>query len=131
MYIGSKKIENTKVDKSLDGLEVVVVEYEDGLKDVFSKLMYDNIASEQPCDATLLREKRVEPVVKEVLTVLRNWGIKMGELQYFSVVLNTSLQQNENEALKRLWQPYIPTLKELDDIDLIAVDRVLKTKTNG
>jgi hypothetical protein len=34
---------------------------------------------------------------------------------------------NENEALKQLWKGVIPTLQSLDDVDLVAVDKVLKT----
>jgi hypothetical protein len=65
-------------------------------------------------------------MVKEVLTFLRNWGIKINELPYFSAVLNTSLDENEKAALKKLWLPWIPTINEIDDVNLIAIDQVLK-----
>src|SRR3990167_761308 len=110
MYIGTRKI------KSVAGDSHVIVEYEDGLFDHFSKLMYDKIVSNEPCDATALREKRIYPVVEEVLRVLRDWGMKLNELPYMSAILNESLKQNENAALKELWLKWIPTLSSIDDV---------------
>jgi len=122
-YIGEKKIKKIKdIDE-----KVYEVEYEDGLKEVLSKLMYNSIVSEEVCDATKLREKRIFPVVQAILGVLRDWGIKLSELQYMSAVLNQSLQVNEKEALKELWLNWIPSLNTVDDVDLIAIDRVLKS----
>jgi len=122
-YIGEKKIKEIKdIDE-----KVYEVEYEDGLKEVLSKLMYNSIVSEEVCDATKLREKRIFPVVQAILGVLRDWGIKLSELQYMSAVLNQSLQVNEKEALKELWLNWIPSLNTVDDVDLIAIDRVLKS----
>lgn len=123
MFIGLKKIKDSVIKKN-----VVTVEYEDGSKEVLSKMMYDNVVSKESYDLTTLRDKRINPVVKEVLIIMRNYGIKINELPYFSAVLNESLNKSEQEALKELWRPWIPTIQEIDDVDLIAIDRVLKTK---
>ena len=122
-FIGNKKIQTV----SESGNETVVL-YEDGSQEILSALMYKEIVSEIACDATALREKRITPIVSDVLKVLRNWGIKLNELPYMSAVLNESLKQNELEALKELWIKWIPTLRSLDDIDLVSIDRVLKAK---
>ena len=121
-FIGLKKI------KQVSGEIEIMVEYEDGSKEIFSKLMYDKIVSDISCDATTLREKRILPIVQAVLGVLRDWGIKLNELPYMSAVLNQSLKQNEDEALKELWLTWIPTLNTIEDIDLVAIDSVLKSK---
>ena len=77
MFIGPKQIKETKDGgKTLNGIEVIEIFYEDNTKEILSKLMYDKIVSEESCDLTQLRDKRLEPLVKETLTVLRNWGIK-------------------------------------------------------
>jgi len=120
-YIGPKKI------KLISGEKEILVEFEDDTKEVLSKLMYGTIVSETPCDLTALREKRVKPVVEAILTVLRDWGIKLNEMPYLSALLTQSLQYNEEEALKKLWTRWIPTLKTLDDVDLITVDKVLRS----
>ena len=127
MFIGPKKIKETKNGEfTPNGIEVIEVFYEDNTREVLSKLMYDKIISEESCDLTKLREKRVETIVEQVLTILRNWGIKVSELMYFSSLLNLSMQQNEKEALKELWREMIPTIADPDDVDMIAVDLVLK-----
>ena len=129
MFIGAKTIENSQENDSL-GTKIVEVTYTDGSKETFSKLMYDAIVSEESCDASTLREKRIYPVVANVLSILKEWGIKLSELQYLSTVLNTSLSENEKEAIKELWRPWIPNIADVDDVDLVAVDRVLKNKIN-
>jgi uncharacterized membrane-anchored protein YjiN (DUF445 family) len=129
MYIGGKKIKEAKpAEKTSNGIEVVDVVYTDNSVETLSKLMYDKITSEKSCDLTTLRERRMEPVVQEMLAVLMKWGIKTSELQYMSVLLNTSLQESEKEAIKELWLPLIPNLKDIEDVDLIAVDKVLRAK---
>lgn len=122
-FIGQKKIKDTKIESNL-----VRVEYEDGLKEVFSKLMYDAIVSEEACDLTKLRDKRVQPIVKAVLGVLKDWGIKLGEIQYMSTLLNQSLQFSEDEATRELWSKYLPNIKSMDDVDMLSLDKVLRTK---
>ena len=129
MFIGNKVIENGQ-HTEVNSIHLVEVTYVDSSKEVFSERMYEVVQSETECDLTALRDKRIEPVVKDVLTILRDWGVKMSELPYFSNLLNTSLMENEKAALKELWKPWISTLNSLDDVDLIAVDRVLKTKND-
>ena len=130
MFIGLKKIKEHKDGgKTSNGVEVVEIFYEDNTSEFLSKLMYDKIVSEESCDLTQLRDKRLEPLVKETLSVLRSWGIKLSELTAFYALLNLSMQNNEKEALLELWRETIPTLQDPDDIDLINMDLVLRRKT--
>mgnify|MGYP001613676701 CR=1 FL=1 len=130
MFIGNKEIKSQKPigEKTAGGIEIIAVEFKGGSQETFSQLMFNKVISEEPCDDSVLRDKRLYPVVEIVLGILRDWGIKLNELAYFSAVLNNSLQFNEKEALKELWLKWIPTLKTIDDVDLIAVDRVLKSR---
>lgn len=121
-FIGDKEVKESKDENGL-----ITVLYLDGKTETLSKIMFDEIVSEEKCDATTLRDKRVRPVVAQVLGVMRLWGIKTGEVGYFSALLNQSLMNNENEALKQLWKGVIPTLNTLDDVSLVDVDKVLKT----
>lgn len=121
-FIGDKQIKNYQCDEI-----TCEVGYEDGKTETLSKLMFDEIVADEKCDATTLRDKRVRPVVAQVLGVMRLWGIKTGEVGYFSTLLNQSLQNNEDQAIRHLWRGVIPTLETLDDVDLVAVDLVLKS----
>ena len=121
-YIGEKEIKDYHCDEL-----TCDIEYADGKKETLSKLMFDEIVDDKKCDASTLRDKRVRPVVAQVLGIMRLWGIKTGEVGYFSALLNQSLMNNENEAIKHLWKSVIPTLESLDDVNLVAIDKVLKS----
>lgn len=129
-YIGKKKItsvEETK-EKTEGGIDILKVNFEDGTVEHFSKLMFDKIVSEKGCEESELRDKRVMPVVGILLSVLREWGIKTGELPYLSAVLNRSLDYNQSQALIKLLSDWMPKPKSLDDLDYITIDRILKSK---
>ena len=126
-FIGDKKIKETRetADKTPGGTAIVEVEYEDGQVEKFSQLTYDLVASDKSCDATSLREKRVQPVVATVLAILREYGIKVGDTPYFAALLNLSLNNNVEEATKILWATVMPKPQTLDDVDFVTIDRVL------
>lgn len=129
-FIGDKKIKQTKDtnEKTPGGVEILQVEYEDGLSERFSKLMYDQVVSEESCDLSQLREKRVKYVVSSVLALLREYGVRVGDTPYLSVLLNQSLNFNVEEATKELWGQWMPRPLSLDDVDLVTVDRVLSSQ---
>ena len=91
--------------------------------------MIDKKVSETSCDLTALREKRLTPVVEQVLNLLRDWGVKINELPYISMLLNQSLDFNQKEALIKLWGAWGPKLLSPEDVDLITVDNVLRSQT--
>jgi hypothetical protein len=130
MFIGEKKIKN--VDRTEEttagGVPIVKVEYADDSIEFFSERMYEKIASKHSCSLSELRDNRIQPIVEEVLSLLRDWGVKVGELSYFSSMLNRSLDYNTNQATAELWSQWMPKPLSLDDVDLVSIDRVLKSK---
>jgi hypothetical protein len=128
-FIGSKKIAEIKEtgDSTPSGSPIKEIIFEDGSISWFSELMLQHIISDQKIDDTQLRDRRLFPVVQVVLAVLRDYGMKTGETPYFSALLNQSLNNNIDEATRELWSKFMPKPRELDDVDLITVDRVLKT----
>jgi hypothetical protein len=129
-FIGPKTIKEIKTseEKTPAGSEIVIVDYEDGTKETLTKMMYDEIVSDKSCDLTELRDKRVRPIVATLLLALREWGLKVSELGYMSALLTQSLEANQDEAQKELWLKWIPTLNSLDDVDMLSIDRILKSK---
>lgn len=130
MFIGQKEIKEIKTlkEKTDTGINIIEVTFEDGTTSHYSKLMYDKIASEEKCDESELRDKRIIPVLQIVLTTLRDWGLTPGELPYFSIKLNQSLNFNSDQALLKLIKNYGSELKSLDDLDYITIDRILRDK---
>ena len=130
-FIGEKQV-LTIIDsgvKTIGGFAIMEVEYADNTKESFSSLMLDKILSDESCDATALREKRMQPLVGEVLKVLCDWGIRLSELGYMSLLLNQSIEFNQKEALVKLWSNWGPKLLAPDDVDMITIDKVLRLQT--
>ena len=127
-YVGEKQVKQAVMteEKTPTGIEIVKIEFEDGTAEHFSKLMYEKIVSDEKCDLTKLRDKRMEPVVTIVLGVMRDWGVKIGELPYFASLLNLSLNNNSDQALFKLVSKYMPKPSSLDDIDYVTIDRILR-----
>ena len=68
------------------------------------------------------------PGAEEVLKTMRNWGIRLSELAYFSILLETSINENVKEAQNELWGSYMPRPLSPDEVSLITIDKVLKSK---
>lgn len=128
-YIGGKLILSVEETDQLTpgGVKIVQVVFEDGSAEYFSSLLYEKIQTDEPIDASALRDKRVFPMVEAVLAILRDWGARIGELPYFSAVLNQSLDFNHKEALRELWSQWGPKPESPEDVDLVTMDRVLST----
>lgn len=128
-FIGPKQVRVWEVveDKTPGGKEIVKVEFEDDTVEFLAKIMFDVVVSDEACDETKLREKRVNPIVETLLSVLCEWGIKTGELTYMSALLNKSLDFNSNAALIKLVSVWMPKPNSLDDVDFVTIDRILKS----
>lgn len=128
-YVGDKRI--TALDEILGttptGHKIYQVTFKDGSQEYISELMLEKVATDRSKNPSELRDLRVFPVVQVVLAVLRDWGIKMSELPYFSAVLNQSLDTNHKQALNQLFAAWMPKPRDPEDIDLITIDRILKT----
>lgn len=130
MFIGPKEIKNTEPsgEKTLGGIDIIKVTYVDGKIELISDIMYQKIVSEESCDLSELRDKRVQPVVEVILLIMREWGVKLGELGYISALLNKSLDFNKDSAIQELFSNWMPRPLSLDEVDLVTVDRILKSR---
>ena len=130
-YIGEKKVATItdSNSKTPGDVSIMVVEYEDGSQELFSSLMLNRIISETACDLTELQKKRLIPVVEQMLSLLRDWGVKFNDLPLMSMMMNESLDFNQKAALIKLWSAWGAKLQSPDDVDLITIDRVLRAQT--
>ena len=129
-FVGPKKIKRTQEtgEKTPGGFPIIAVEYESGQVEHFSAPMLEKSLTSEAIDETKLRDKRIFPVVESLLILLRDWGLKLGELDYTVRLLSQSLNMNTDAATKELWSQWMPKPLSLDDIDLITVDRVLRSQ---
>lgn len=128
-FIGPKEIKSTEEteDKTPGGTSIVQVTYLDDTVERFSQCMYEKIVTEEKCTLEELRAKRCQPVVAMLLSVLNEWGTKLGELQYISALLNQSLEYSRDQATNQLWAAWMPKPLHPDEVDMLTVDRVLRS----
>ena len=125
-FIGPNKV---KSHKDIKGeIPLVEVTYDNGVVEHLSKLMFDEIISEEKCDLTELREKRVAPAVAQILEIIRNWGLKVNEMPYMDALLKTSLEENVKAAQNELLGKWMPEPNTPDEVDFITIDRILRSK---
>jgi hypothetical protein len=119
-----KFIEEATPSKS--GVELVSVVFNDGSREQYSKLMLsqDGVVSPQIQDLTEFRERRVLPVVQEILTVLRDYNVRIDEVDYVMQKAVTSINMNLQEAEASFWG-----VQRLGQQTLIQVDEVLLNKS--
>jgi len=129
-YIGEKKIKSHREteERTPRGNSLIEVQFENGDVERYSSLMFEKIISEESCNLSELLDKRIFPVVEEVLGILRDWGVKLGELPYLSLKLNQSLDENAKQAHIELLSQWMPRPLSPDEVDLITIDRILKSK---
>src|SRR3990167_2570422 len=127
-YIGQNRISAVREtsEKTPGVVDIVEVEYKNGTVEHFSSLMLNKVVSDHASDLSKLRDLRVQPVVEIVLQIMRDWGVRLADLSYFSTVLMQSLDYNHKEALNILLSQWMPKPKEPDEIDMITIDRILK-----
>jgi hypothetical protein len=120
MYIGDKKIKENSTGP--DGWENVV--FEDGSTLRLPKRMYDNAISVKPEDPTTHRDRRVMPVVSELVALLMMWDIKISEVDYLFGLTSNFLNEKLEHAGAKVWK------KQLTERTIGDVNDVLENK-NG
>ena len=82
----------------------VLVTYTDGRQDVFTKKMFDIVATEESIDLTTLRELMIKPILTDVLSVLMSWDIRMVDIDYLNQRLIGALEESERISMSKLWK---------------------------
>jgi hypothetical protein len=90
MFIEGKKIASETPQE--DGM--VLVSYEDGSTERISSELIEHIRTEEAIDATALRERSSQPIVKEILTVLHRFDPRVEDVTYILQTVGTSLMRN-------------------------------------
>lgn len=129
-FIGPKKITSVSPIGQMTpgGFELWEIGFKDDTAERFSAPMLKHVIRKKSIDISELRDKRIAPVVEVTLQVLRDWGIKMSELQFYSAMLQNSLDYNYNQAQNILLSEWMPKPISPDEVDLLVIDRILRSK---
>ena len=121
-WLGDKQVKFIEeAEPSKSGVELVTVVFNDGEREQYSKLMLEQegVVTPQIQDLTEFRNKRVFPVVKEILKTLLNFNLKMDEIDYTMALAVTSLNENLKKAECSFWgidRLGKETLVQIDDV---------------
>lgn len=114
-YIGNKEIE--KIEGS-----VVYYKQGEGVKppfvETFSEDVLKDIITEEPLDATGLRDKKCFPIVGKILDLLLKENVYISEVEYILQRLKQSINVNMDAADEKNWgvPTHLVTMKQLDDL---------------
>lgn len=99
--------------------------------ELFTRKCFDVIKTLEVSDLTTMRDKKVQAMVRELLTIFVEWGLKYSEQDFLDIMLNTSMQENNDKATTFLYggadklsRTVLHTQKILEEIEKLS------TKTN-
>lgn len=122
-FLGDKQIKFVEeAEPSKSGIELMTVVFNDGSREQYSKLMLEQegVVTPQVQDLTEFRDRRVFPVVKDILKLLRDYNLKVDEVQYLFAKTATSMNVNIDKAEASLWG-----VERLGQQTIVQVDDVL------
>jgi hypothetical protein len=125
-YLGDKQIKFVEeAEPSKSGVEVVTVVFNDGSRQQYATLLLkqDGVVTPQIQDLTLFRDARVLPVVKEVLKLMRDYNLKVEEVDYLMQKVVTSINMNLQTAETNFWG-----VERLGQQTLVQIDDALLSK---
>ena len=105
-YIGEKEIvvvEKIKSKNNDVNSDYVKIIYKEGTE-IMPRIMFEAIVTNDSTDATDLRNRRMLKVIKEILTTLLKWDIKLSEVNFINSLINASINDNMETASTKLWK---------------------------
>jgi hypothetical protein len=121
VYIGDKVING----ESSEGDGFVMVSFEDKTSETFGNEMFEAIKSNESCDASALRDKRVVFLAGKILELLLKYNMKLSEYEFLMMTIKGSLDENIRKSNEIVWG------KMASEKTMLDIDNVLKEKSSG
>lgn len=118
-YYGEKEIESSREDPC--NPDRLILSFKGGSGIELSKLLANEVITNEPLDATKLRDKRCFPVVAQILNVLLNYDIHMSEIDFIYQRVIMSVNESIAKADGIIWG------KDRNYRSMSDVDRVLRS----
>jgi hypothetical protein len=133
-YIGQHEVFGLVQDelKTPLGSEVVKVIFKEGKEPILmTKKGFDALVTEKPIDATSLMEMKMNILIPEIVKVVAEWDIKIGELHQLSNRLIGNIADNFDRASSFLWhrndKEWIKGFNPAMERSLLDAEKVLKS----
>lgn len=121
-FIGIDKIKSLKLieRKTCLGKDVYELTYTDGSKVELPKHVIEILTTEKSTDATALRELIIKPIVKDVLSVLLDYEIRLEDINFVLENTSAAITESVKQAVTKLFG------KGFEDRTLEDIDEILK-----
>lgn len=122
-YIGKKEVESFTETPSVTPLggKVLNVLFKDGTTQLLTEKSYKNMLSEAETDATALQDLKCKPVCQEILALMAEANLNLGEINHTIQLTAASVDQNAAAAINKLFK-----VEYSDQRSMLAMDAILK-----
>jgi hypothetical protein len=117
LILGVEKIE----DKTPIGSDMVNVLFDNGTSRKYPTAMFNHIVTEEPIDASKLRELKVDPIVNQTIVLLQESDIVMDDLEYYLNTLTASIDYKSTRANAKLYN-----VNHYGERSLLQIEEVIK-----
>lgn len=122
-YIGPLEVQAVN---DTEDEHIVRVDYTNGTWEDLNRKVYEACLSKEPYDLTTLRDRRMQLVAAAVLEALKEYNIKIDEIEYLNTLVMLSLTDNLTRANASLWRREGETQRDLANRTMLDVDKIIK-----
>lgn len=133
-FIGAKRVEfvvDEDTVKTPAGNPVVRVHFADKSVELMPKSSYELVVSTAASDANILREIKLMDLTKQILKVIAENDLKLGEIDDLNRRIGAALFENANRATNFLWtkddKTFVPGFNCVLEQSVLDVEEILKT----
>ena len=139
-FIGGDTIVSTEMldVKTPQGKDILEVTFKSGKKRVYPSETMARIITEEVSDASAVSEKKLLPVIREVMAILAENDISVGEIDMFQKQLGSNIENAFNRATSFMWfkddAEFVPNFNPMFDVSLLMAHKVItniKNETNN
>ena len=104
-FIGNREIKQISVvdKKTPSGIQIVNIEFTDGTSREFPSTLSDKLKTNEPVDATKLRELNIHPIVNSIMIMLQDNEVSADDYLYLLQVLNESVDKKVEDVLRKIF----------------------------
>lgn len=122
-YIGEKIVDNFTEcpEKTPLGANILNVVFTDGTTKIITERAYKNMLSPAATDATALRDLKCKPVCQEILALMAESNLTLGDISYVMQLTAVSIDENASKAVNKLFK-----VEYKDERSLLAMNSILQ-----
>jgi len=122
-YLGKERVTGTA---KIEGTNDLQIAFADGTQRVMPERRFEAEKTAAPIDLTALRERRVQGIVKDLLTILLGWDMPLVDFEHVVSTLGLSLDNLEKHANNLHWGKNAQY-----DLNMSDLDKLIKTRTEA